>query len=228
MILATVIGFSSAAAEPTEEERLADWYVFRDNIRNRTAELLSTNEQFKDGIGPDNIDLFITLYREIETEEGIASWLRLYPDLTEKDILTSKRASHLDSKYGRSNNTPDQTYYQDLWNTTVARLRKLADDGEMTVLWYEVMPFSNFRFANGETFHNYLKHTGKIGQGTSANETMLAYLDLLASCTVRDNGYLIYHAEDGNEQIVLAWYDTVLKHFNEDEFADTDLDSLPH
>lgn len=218
---------AESVTEPTQEEKLADWYIFRDNVRTRIAELLATDELLKDGLDPENIDHFNYLYKEIAKEEAIESWLRLYPQLTREEILATDRIDYVKREYSRSTNAPNQAYYQSLWDTTIAKLQNLVDSGEMTVLWYTVMPYSSFRFANGETFRDYLSRTGKIGESISENNAMLAYVELLANCTVRDDGYLVYHAPDGTEQTVLAWYDTVLRHYDEDDPQDVDFDNLP-
>lgn len=213
--------------EPSEEEKLASWYIFRDNVHTRIAELLATDELLKDGLGPENIDHFNYLYKEIAKEEAIESWLRIYPGLTKEDILTADRIDYIQHKYTCSTNAPDQAYYQSLWDATVARLRNLAESGEMTALYYEIMPYSHFRFANGETFRDYLSRTGKIGEKILENDAMLAFIDLLANCTVKDDGHLVYHAPDGTEQTVLAWYDTVLKNYDEDAPEAVDFENLP-
>lgn len=229
------VGCYSGSFAESNEPSIADgrerWRRMEDNIKDRMQEFLENDSVMQDyGISPYSWGWLEENFERIKLEEMRKCYEELYPGY---DFDAEWRAVTLSQKYSsngegaiRDAQFENMEFYQEDWARVVAHFR-VVQMRDSTELFYELSPYFEFRFSDGEKVVDYLYASGKAVRDENCESIMNALVDFFEDCIVGENGYLIYRA-DGVERMILAWYGTSLKAYTEDVFQESDVDSLPN
>ncbi len=229
------VGYYSGSSAESDEPSIVDgrerWRQVEDNIKDRMQEFLENDLIMQDyGISPYSWGWLEENFERIKLEEMRKCYDELYPGY---EFDAEWRAITLSQKYAsngegtiRDTQFESMEVYQEDWARAVAHFR-VVQMRDQTELFYELSPYFGLRFADGEKVIDYLYASDKAEKDENCESIMNALVDFFENCIVGENGYLVYRA-DGFERTILAWYGTSLKAYMEDDFQESDVDSLPN
>ena len=242
-IMTLGLGLANATAESGSLETDDEWYGMDDVMRvnqiigSRVQEFLETDETMLEwgGLCPSTWDWFEENYERIRREELQSFYVQYIPDFDIEEIIHRET---VESEYNRHSDsilhtsyatgyTPDyQAVYQHEWDTILQDLRHVYDTEGSIALSYELAPYFDLRFEDGDTVHDYLISILSNDGETTVIDYNYLYLRFLENCFVNESGYLVH--QDGDlQRTVLAWFESSLRKYAETHFDEADLAYLP-